>query len=105
KRVIDAAQGDTKKADRLLDKMSSLSRYEKDRAVSHGKTHPKATSDEIIQEGQKPRAEPIVILNLPKLVDSALNKAARQLSMDRASVATKALSEWLEKKGFLEREP
>ncbi|GAI18320.1 unnamed protein product, partial [marine sediment metagenome] len=33
KRVIDAAQGDANKADRLLSKMPYLSKYEKTRSV------------------------------------------------------------------------
>lgn len=104
KRVIDAAQGDTDKADRLLDKMPLLNKYEKRRAVAYGKTHPKAESDEIVEEGQKQRMETTVILSLPKEVDSALNKAARQLSMDRESTAMRALYEWLKNNGYLKLE-
>lgn len=101
KRVIDAAQGDADKADRLLDKMPLLNKYEKHRAVAYGKTHPKAKADEIIEQGQKSRRERTVILSLPKEVDSALNKAARKLSMDRESTAMRALSEWLKNSGYL----
>lgn len=101
KRVIDAAQGDPKKADRLLKMMPSLSKYEKDRAVSYGKSHPKASADKIIEKGEKQRLQSTVILTLPKELDNALNKAAHQLSMDRESVAVRALSEWLKKNGYL----
>lgn len=104
KRVIDAAQGDAKKADRLLDKMPLFSKYEKQRAVSYGKTHPKATADEIFEQGEKQRMEPTIILSLPKEIDSALNKAAHQLLMDRESMAVRALSEWLKNNGFLKTE-
>ena len=104
KRVIYAAQGDAKKADRLLDKMPLLSKYEKQRAVSYGKTHPTASADEIYEESQKPRIEPTIILSLPKEIDSALNKAAHQLLMDRESMAVRALSEWLKNNGFLKTE-
>ncbi|MBM3241382.1 ParB/RepB/Spo0J family partition protein [Candidatus Poribacteria bacterium] len=103
KRVIDAAQGDADKADRLLDKMAKLSKYEKARAVNYGKSHPESSDDEIIEEAKKPRMEFTVILNLPKELDNALNKAADQLSMERESVAVTALSEWLEDNGFLRR--
>jgi ParB family chromosome partitioning protein len=101
KRVIDAAQGDKKKADRLLDILPRLSKYEKDRAVDYGKKNPESPADKIIQEGQKPRIEPTVILNLPKEIDNALNEAAGKLSMDRESVAVRALSEWLNNNGYL----
>lgn len=103
KRVIDASQGDADKANRLLDMIPHLSKYEKSRAVDYGKKHPKASYDEIVKEGQKQRIEPVVILNLPKEVDNALNKAVRRLSIDRASIATKALLEWLKNNGFLDR--
>lgn len=104
KRVIDAAQGDDKKADRLLGMMPPLSKYEKQRAVSYGKAHPKASADEIYEDSQKPRMEPTIILNLPKEIDNALNKAANKLSMDRESTAVRALSEWLKNHGFLKTE-
>jgi len=101
KRVIDAAQGDVDKADELIDEMSKLTKYEKDRAVDYGKTHQKASADEIIKESMKPKQEPTVILNLTIEVDEALNKAVEDLSMDRESVVSKALSEWLKNNGFL----
>jgi len=101
KRVIDAAQGDNEKADRLLDQMPKLSRYEKERAVKYGKSHPEASDDEIIEEAKKPRIEITVILSLPKELDNALNKAAKQFSIERESIAVKALSEWLEDNGSL----
>lgn len=104
KRVIDAAQGDAKKADRLLVKMPYFSKYEKQRAVNYGKTHRTATADEILEAGEKQGIEPTIILNLPKDIDSALNKAADQLLMDRESTAVKALSEWLKNNGFLKTE-
>jgi ParB family chromosome partitioning protein len=104
KRVIDAAQGDPGKADRLLEKMPHLSKYEKDRAVDYGRSNPDASDDEIIEEAQKPRIEPTIILSLPKELDSALTKAARQLSMDRESIAVRALSEWLKDQGYLRPE-
>ena len=37
-------------------------------------------------------------------VDDALNKAKDELSMDRESIAAKALQEWLKENGFLKRE-
>lgn len=101
KRVVDVAQGDAEKVDRLLDQMPKLSKYEKDRAVNYGKSHPEASDDEIIEEAKKPRMGSTVILSLPKELDNALNKAARRLSMDRESVAVRALSEWLKNNGYL----
>jgi len=104
KRAIAAAQGDPDKADRVLEEISRLSKYEKDRAVDYGRSHPDASADEIIEQAKKPRIEPTVILSLPEEIDSALTKAARQLSMDRESIAVRALSEWLKEQGYLRPE-
>ena len=101
KRVIDAAQGDASKADRLLEEVSQLSKYEKSRAVNYGKSHPDASAEKIVEEAKKPRMETTVILSLPKELDSALSKAVEQLSMDRESIAVRALSEWLKENGYL----
>jgi len=104
KRAIDAAQGDPDKADRLLEAISHLTKYEKSRAVNYGKMHPEAPAPEIIKEAKTPRIETTVILNLPKELDSALDKAADQLSLAREEVAVRALSEWLKDQGYLRPE-
>lgn len=101
KRAIDASQGDDKKADRLLEKISGLSKYIKSRAVEYGKSNPKATADEIIEAGQKYKESPTIILDIDEETDEALKKAEKQLSMDRTSIATKALSDWLKGHGYL----
>lgn len=104
KRAISAAQGDPDKTDRLLDEIGKLSKYEKNRAVNYGKANPKSTVKQIIEEGKKAKLEPTIVLNLTKEVDDALNEAKKQLSMDKESIATKALEEWLKEKGFLKFE-
>lgn len=104
KRAIDAAQGDASKADRLLDEVSQLSKYEKSRAVNYGKSHPDASAEKIVEEAKKSRMETVVILSLPKELDSALSKAVEQLSMDKESIAVRALSEWLKENGYWESE-
>lgn len=101
KRVIDAAQGDYKKADRLLEEIKNLSKHERSRAVDFGKSHPKASADEIIKAATTPQLKPTIILNIPKEVDNALKEAEEQLLLDRESIATMALYEWLKNNGFL----
>jgi ParB family chromosome partitioning protein len=101
KRVIDAAQGDLQKADKLLDKIPLLSKFEKVRAVSFASKNPKATADKILEEGQKVRTLPTVILSLTEELDGALSQAEKYLSMDRESIAVNALTEWLNRNGYL----
>lgn len=103
KRVIDASQGDDKKADRLLDEIRKLSKYERTRAVDFGKTNPTASAKDIIEAAKTPKLERTIILNLTEDVDSALNVAKQQLLLDRESIATMALFEWLKNNGFLKR--
>jgi ParB family chromosome partitioning protein len=103
KRAIDAAQGDLKKADRLLDKMPDLYGHEKKRVVEYGKEHPRATEDEIIREAKKGRSLKTVVLSIEPKIDIALTKAEKQLYMDREEIAGKALEEWLIENNFLSR--
>jgi ParB family chromosome partitioning protein len=101
KRVIRAAQGNMRKADELLDYLPNMSTYDKDRMAEYGEEHPHAVTKEIVTEARKPRLETTVILQLAPEIDEALEAAAGQLDMDKASVAAAALCDWLKEKGFL----
>jgi ParB/RepB/Spo0J family partition protein len=101
KRAIDAAQGNLKKADRLLDKMPELYGHEKKKAVDYGKEHPKASDDEILREAKKGRVLKTIVLSIKPEIDNALQKAERKLYMNREEIASKALEKWLVDNGFL----
>lgn len=102
KRAIDASRGNQEKADKLLNHLSKLkTKYERDRIVGYGKTHPRATVKKIISEAAKPRMDRAIILNLTVDIERALNKAGRVLSMDKEEIAERALTEWLKKNRFL----
>jgi hypothetical protein len=101
KRAIDAAQGNLKKADRLLDAMPDLYGHEKKRAVDYGKERPMASADEIIREAKKGRILKTVVLSIVPKVDDALKKAEKKLYMNREEIASKALEEWLTANGFM----
>jgi len=103
KRAIIAAQGNLKKADRLLDAMPGLYGHEKKRVVDYGKEHEKASDDEIIKESKKGRQLKTVILSIEPKIDNALKKAERNLYMNREEIASKALEEWLIENNFLDR--
>jgi len=104
KRAIDAAQGDPKKADRLLAKMPDLYGHEKKKAVDYGKEHPRASDEEIIRQAQKGRDLEIVVLSIEPRIGNALKKAEQSLYMNREEIASKALEKWLIDNGFLSRE-
>lgn len=103
KRAIIAAQGNLKKADRLLDAMPGLYGHEKKRVVDYGKEHEKASDDEIIKESKKGRFLKAVVLSIEPRIDNALKKAERNLYMNREEIASKALEDWLIENGFLSR--
>ncbi len=103
KRAIDAAQGNLRKADKLLDAMPDLYGHERTRVVDYGKEHPKASADEIIREAKKGRAIKTIVLSIEPKIDSALKKAEQRLYMNREEIASKALEEWLVENGFLAR--
>lgn len=101
KRAINAAQGDKKKMDRLLDAMPKLTKYEKDRAVSYGRKERTASAKDIIKEAKTPTLNPTVILTLSQQTDTALDKAEKKMLMDRGAIASLALEKWLKDNGFL----
>lgn len=101
KRVIRAAQGNMSKADRLLDHLPTMTTYDKDRMAKYGEKHPRANEDEIVSEAKKPGYEPTVMLSLAPEEDRALERAAKDLDMDKTSVAREAICDWLRERGFL----
>jgi ParB family chromosome partitioning protein len=101
KRAIDASQGDTEKADILVNELSKLTKYEKKRVVEIGQKKAEAKAEDIILEAQKPRSEEAIILSLPMNVHNALEKAVETLSMDAEAITMKILKEWLFNNDFL----
>lgn len=101
KRVIKLSEGSHKKANELIDEISKLSKYEKDRALEFVGKNKGASTNKIVEEAKKPRYEVTLFMNLTIEVDEALNEAQKILNMERESIALKALYEWLEEKGFL----
>ncbi len=101
KRVIDAAQGDTDKADQLIEEIPKLSKYEKDRAVEHARMHPESATNDILTAARTPRIERTIILSISQEMSKALRQAKKQLSMEAESIALMAVDEWLKKNGFM----
>ena len=101
KRAISAAQGDSNKADALVDEIVKLSKYEKKRLVETSSTNPDASADELIKKAKQPRLEETIILNLPRKVHEALAKASEQLSIDSDQLAMDSLTHWLRINDYL----
>ncbi len=101
KRIIEIAQGHIKKADALLDHLSKLTKYEKDRAVKYGKDNPTATVNEILEDAKKAKIEETIVLNLTHDITTSLRKATKDLAMDKEALAMQALEGWLTSNGYL----
>ncbi len=101
KRVIQAANGAKEKIDELVDIISSLSKYEKNRAVSFGQDNPNATVGEIIEDAKKPKLEETVVLNLSINITEAVRKAADELSLDLETLSLNVLTDWLKDNEYL----
>lgn len=101
KRAIDASQGNAKKADELIDQLSKLTKYEKNRLVEAGSKKPNASADELLADAKKPRLEETLILNLPPKIHKALVEASKQLSLELEEVTMNALISWLQVHEFL----
>ena len=101
KRVIQAANGDKQKIDELVEIISSLSKYEKNRAVGFGQENPSASTDEIVEEAKKPKLEETVILNLSMEITEAVRIASEDLSVDLETLSMTVLTEWLKENEYL----
>jgi hypothetical protein len=103
KRALEAAGGDSKKADQLLRFMKDnrLTTYQKKRMVEYGTAHPNAAPKKVIEEALEPKLERSIMVNLPEDVCNALARAAEKSNMSEEEMASHALKEWLSDKGFM----
>ena len=103
RRALDAAAGDTAKAERFVVEIGRLPTPAKKRLVDYGRAHPSASKEKVLEEANKPRLETTVLVDLPMLTRQALDKAAKDLAMGTEEVAARAVTEWLTTMGFLRR--
>jgi len=104
KRVIRIAKGDKKKADEIIDKMSDLTKFQKERIVDLSDENPTLTANKLIENTSKAKISKSLVLSISKELEKAMDKAKVKLSMDHESIAMLALKEWLANKGFIENE-
>jgi len=102
-RALQAARGNSDKADELLEMMGKykLDRHQKARLVEIGEEHPGASAKTIFNEALKPRVEASVLVPLPTRLQEGLDRAAKNLRLSWEEVAAEALEYWLERNGYL----
>jgi len=101
KRATQASNGAKEKIDELVDIISSLSKYEKNRAVSFGRENPNASVKDIIEDAKKPKLEETVVLNLSIEITEAVRNASKDLSLDFETLSMTVLTEWLKDNEYL----
>jgi ParB family chromosome partitioning protein len=103
KRALRAAQGEIKKAERLLDVMSQyeLTKHQKKRIVEYGETHDEASAEDIVEQARRPRVEQSIMVSLPEDTRRGLEQATKELQQEAEEIVTEILHEWLYEQGFI----
>ena len=106
KRALRAAQGNLKKAERLLDLMEQypLTKYQKKRVIEYGEKHTKASAKKIVEEAMRPRVEQKIMISLPEEIRKGLEIATKDFSMDAEEIVAEILEKWLYDQGFIDDE-
>jgi ParB/RepB/Spo0J family partition protein len=103
KRALRAAQGEIKKAERLLEFMEEfpLTKHQKRRIIEFGESDADASAKKIFEEAMKPRVERSIIVSLPDIVREGLEKATKNMAKEPEEIVSDALREWLTTQGFI----
>jgi ParB-like chromosome segregation protein Spo0J len=102
KRALRAAQGDSDKAEQIVDLIIELkpTKHQKNRIALYGEQSKSSSAKHIMQEAMKPHIEETIIISLSDDVRKALARATKKLSMEAEDLASKVLSDWLNAQGF-----
>ena len=103
KRAIQAAPGEIKKAEQLLELMKdyTLTKHQKKRIVEYGEEHSQASAECIVGEALKPRVEETMMVRLPEEMRRGLENATKQLDQEAEDIVTDVLRKWLSEQGFI----
>lgn len=102
-RALKAANGNTKRAEKILELFSEykFSKNEKERAVEYSIKNPDAKKAEILEEVETPKKTEVIVLGISSVIDTALKKAKKVLSLEKNEIAVLAIEDWLRRNGFL----
>lgn len=104
KRALQAAQGNMKKAEALLELMEEyqLTKYQKQRVNEYGKKYPKASAEKILEEAIKPRVEKNIMISLPEDIRIGLENATKEFAKEVEEMVPEIIEAWLHEQGFLD---
>jgi ParB-like chromosome segregation protein Spo0J len=102
KRALRAASGQLKKAEEILDLMTTLpmTRHQKQRVVEHGQTHPRASARRIVDAALRPRVEQAVVVNVSERIRLGLERATRVMEREPEEIIAAVLDDWIDRQGF-----
>lgn len=105
KRVVDWADDDRQRADRMVRVMARLpTAREKRNLMEYARENPKARSaseDELEREAKKPRIRRKISVDLTDALWQGLESAEHAMAMEREEIAALAIEKWLRDQGFL----
>jgi ParB/RepB/Spo0J family partition protein len=101
RRVLEAARGDSTKANALAAEIGTRTLPEKQRMVEFALANPGANAKKILSEAAKPSKTRHIMLYLPDDVGKALESAARKQNTASDELVLQALSGWLKTNGYL----
>lgn len=104
KRCLRAAQGNTEKAEELLELIAEfpLTKHQKKRVVEYGESHARASAKTILDEAVRPRVEQSIIVGLSESIRAGLEKAIKDLEMEAEEIVSEVLKGWLSEQGFID---
>ncbi len=102
KRALRAASGQVKKAEEILDLMTTLpmTRHQKQRVVENGQRHPRASARRIIEAALRPRVEQAVVVSVSERIRLGLELATRVMEREPEEIIAAVLDDWIDRQGF-----
>lgn len=100
RRSMAAAGGDPHKAAELAKRLPALRAGQRSKIVALGTANPGASASEIIKLASAAEKEVRVTIVLPKSHYSKLVDASSTMRLDPASIAARAVVEWLSQQGY-----
>jgi ParB family chromosome partitioning protein len=102
KRALRAASGQLKKAEEILDLMSTLpmTRHQKQRVVEQGQTHRRASARQIIEAAMRPRVEQSVLVSVSERIRLGLEQATRVMEREPEEIIAAVLDDWIQLQGL-----
>ena len=104
KRMLEAAQWNIKKAERMLQTVidEEMTPSQRKNFAEFAKENPSATIDDAVEDARTPRVERKLLVDLTPEMREAVERAMKELKMEADEVALQALRDWLEDQGYIE---